>query len=244
MALADRVVALWEGKAFGKREQAAAGRGTSKAPCPCGKSGMNSLHRSIAPVSAVSFAASVEVEPNPMVCPLCGQDPIPNTAPQFDVAVIKPTADFDMEGKAGRSCTADELHRMLHHLLEERFQIKIHRDMLARGSVDRRGNSVYRDPLQLVWGLRRQLCRQRVPNLTPHLQCILARAGRQHTLCIFSGPDIVAVKPVPQPKTLTIHRSDLSNRELKSVATLQVRVRCASRIRTTDIAGSVTTLLP
>lgn len=35
---------------------------------------------------------------------------------------------FDMEGKAGRSCTADELHSMLQHLLEERFHIKMHRE--------------------------------------------------------------------------------------------------------------------
>jgi uncharacterized protein (TIGR03435 family) len=35
---------------------------------------------------------------------------------------------FDMEGKAGRSCTADELHLMLQHLLEERFHIKLHRE--------------------------------------------------------------------------------------------------------------------
>jgi uncharacterized protein (TIGR03435 family) len=35
---------------------------------------------------------------------------------------------FDMEGKADRSCTADELHLMLQHLLEERFHIKMHRE--------------------------------------------------------------------------------------------------------------------
>src|SRR5580704_4127630 len=30
---------------------------------------------------------------------------------------------FDMEGKADRTCTADELHQMLQHLLEERFHL-------------------------------------------------------------------------------------------------------------------------
>jgi uncharacterized protein (TIGR03435 family) len=111
-----------------------------------------------------------------MICPLYGQDANPNTALQFDVAIIKPTADrtlpglivhlpgesgyrgvnmplmnyltvalqvradqisgadwltseyFDMEGKAGRPCTADELHLMLQHLLEERFHIKMHHE--------------------------------------------------------------------------------------------------------------------
>jgi uncharacterized protein (TIGR03435 family) len=125
---------------------------------------MQTLRRSIL------FAAAA------MVCPLCGQDSNPNTALQFEVAVIERTVDrtlpglivhlpdesgyrgvnmplldylnvalqvrtdqisgpdwltaeyFDMEGKAGRSCTADELHLMLQHLLEERFQIKMHRE--------------------------------------------------------------------------------------------------------------------
>jgi len=111
-----------------------------------------------------------------MICPLCGQDPNPKAALQFEVAVIKPAVDptmpglivhlpgesgyrgvnmpllnylnvayqvrrdqisgpdwlasenFDMEGKADRSCTADELHLMLQHLLEERFHIKMHRE--------------------------------------------------------------------------------------------------------------------
>jgi uncharacterized protein (TIGR03435 family) len=124
---------------------------------------MHALRRSIL------FAAA-------SICPLFGQDPTPDTALQFDVAIIKPTADrtlpglivhlpgesgyrganmalmnyftvalqvrtdqisgpdwliseyFDMEGKAGRSCTADELHLMLQHLLEERFHIKMHRE--------------------------------------------------------------------------------------------------------------------
>jgi len=35
---------------------------------------------------------------------------------------------FDMEGKAERTCTADELHLMLQHLLEERFSMKLHRE--------------------------------------------------------------------------------------------------------------------
>jgi uncharacterized protein (TIGR03435 family) len=35
---------------------------------------------------------------------------------------------FDMEGKADRTCTADELHIMLQHLLEQRFHIKMHRE--------------------------------------------------------------------------------------------------------------------
>lgn len=38
------------------------------------------------------------------------------------------TENFDMEGKADRTCTADELHLMLQHLLEERFHIKLHRE--------------------------------------------------------------------------------------------------------------------
>jgi uncharacterized protein (TIGR03435 family) len=119
---------------------------------------------------SILFAAAT------IICPLCGQDPNPNTALQFEVAIIKPTVDrtlpglivhlpgesgyrgvnmpllnyltvalqvradqisgsdwltseyFDMEGKAGRRCTADELHLMLQHLLEERFQIKMHRE--------------------------------------------------------------------------------------------------------------------
>src|ERR1043165_2006820 len=102
--------------------------------------------------------------------PLCAQDP----KLQFEVAVMKPTADhnapglivhlpgergyrggnmplidylrvafqvrpdqisgpdwiftenFDMEGKADRTCTADELHTMLQHLLIERFRIRLH----------------------------------------------------------------------------------------------------------------------
>jgi uncharacterized protein (TIGR03435 family) len=125
---------------------------------------MQALRRSI------WFAAAA------MICPLCGQDPNPNTTLQFEVAIIKPAVDrtvpglivhlpgesgyrgvnmalldylnvalqvrmdqisgpewlateyFDMEGKAGRSCTADELHLMLQHLLEERFHIKMHRE--------------------------------------------------------------------------------------------------------------------
>jgi uncharacterized protein (TIGR03435 family) len=125
---------------------------------------MPALHRSIL-LAAAAF-----------IYPLFGQDPNPNTALQFEVAVIKPTVDrtmaglivhlpaesgyrgvnmalmnyltvalqvrtdqisgpdwvaseyFDMEGKAGRSCTADELHLMLQHLLEERFHIKMHRE--------------------------------------------------------------------------------------------------------------------
>jgi uncharacterized protein (TIGR03435 family) len=125
---------------------------------------MHALRRSIL------FAAAASI------CPLFGQDPTPDSALQFDVAIIKPTADrtlpglivhlpgesgyrganmalmnyftvalqvrtdqisgpdwltseyFDMEGKAGRSCTADELHLMLQHLLEERFHIKMHRE--------------------------------------------------------------------------------------------------------------------
>ena len=32
---------------------------------------------------------------------------------------------FDVEGKAGRTCTADELHLMLQHLLEDRFHLKL-----------------------------------------------------------------------------------------------------------------------
>lgn len=111
-----------------------------------------------------------------MFCPLCGQDPNPNAALDFEVAIVKPTVDrtapglivhlpgergyrgvnmplmsylniafqvrtdqisgpdwlatqnFDMEGKADRTCTADELHVMLQHLLEERFHIKMHRE--------------------------------------------------------------------------------------------------------------------
>lgn len=38
------------------------------------------------------------------------------------------TENFDMEGKADRTCTADELHLMLEHLLEERFHIRLRRD--------------------------------------------------------------------------------------------------------------------
>jgi uncharacterized protein (TIGR03435 family) len=37
------------------------------------------------------------------------------------------TEFFDMQGKAGRTCTADELHTMMAHLLEERFHMQIHR---------------------------------------------------------------------------------------------------------------------
>src|SRR4051812_43186906 len=35
------------------------------------------------------------------------------------------TETFDMEGKAGRTCTADELHTMLQQLLVERFHIRL-----------------------------------------------------------------------------------------------------------------------
>jgi uncharacterized protein (TIGR03435 family) len=35
---------------------------------------------------------------------------------------------YDMEGKSDRTCTADELHLMLQHLLEEQFHIKMHRE--------------------------------------------------------------------------------------------------------------------
>ncbi|HXS98298.1 MAG TPA: TIGR03435 family protein [Candidatus Limnocylindrales bacterium] len=35
---------------------------------------------------------------------------------------------IDVEAKAGRTCTADELHEMLQHLLEERFHMKLHRE--------------------------------------------------------------------------------------------------------------------
>jgi len=38
------------------------------------------------------------------------------------------TEVYDMEGKADRTCTADELHLMLQHLLEEQFHIKMHRE--------------------------------------------------------------------------------------------------------------------
>jgi len=38
------------------------------------------------------------------------------------------TENFDVEAKAGRTCTADELHVMLQHLLEDRFQMKFHRE--------------------------------------------------------------------------------------------------------------------
>jgi uncharacterized protein (TIGR03435 family) len=38
-----------------------------------------------------------------------------------------PSGSYDMEGKADRTCTADELHLMLQHLLEERFHMKLHR---------------------------------------------------------------------------------------------------------------------
>jgi uncharacterized protein (TIGR03435 family) len=38
-----------------------------------------------------------------------------------------PGGNYDMEGKADRTCTADELHLMLQHLLEERFRMKLHR---------------------------------------------------------------------------------------------------------------------
>jgi uncharacterized protein (TIGR03435 family) len=103
--------------------------------------------------------------------PVCAQD----AKLQFEVAVIKPTADrmtgglvvhlpgergyhgvnttlfdylrvafqvrpeqlsapdwigteyFDLEGKADRTCTADELHTMLQNLLIERFHIRLHR---------------------------------------------------------------------------------------------------------------------
>ncbi len=37
-----------------------------------------------------------------------------------------PTMYLDMEGKADHTCTADELHQMLQHLLVDRFQIKMH----------------------------------------------------------------------------------------------------------------------
>jgi uncharacterized protein (TIGR03435 family) len=38
-----------------------------------------------------------------------------------------PSGNYDMEGKADRTCTADELHLMLQHLLEERFHMNLHR---------------------------------------------------------------------------------------------------------------------
>jgi hypothetical protein len=47
---------------------------------------MQTLHRSIL------FAAAA------MIYPLCGQDPNPNTAPQFEVAIIKPTVDKTIPG--------------------------------------------------------------------------------------------------------------------------------------------------
>jgi uncharacterized protein (TIGR03435 family) len=107
--------------------------------------------------------------------PASAQTPTPDAGLQFEVAVMKPTADttqpglivhlpgergyrgvnmplleyltvayqvrrdqitlpdgfpsgnYDMEGKADRTCTADELHLMLQHLLEERFHLKLHR---------------------------------------------------------------------------------------------------------------------
>ena len=47
---------------------------------------MSTLHRSIL------FAAAA------MICPLCGQDPNPNTALQFEAAVIKPAVDRTLPG--------------------------------------------------------------------------------------------------------------------------------------------------
>lgn len=38
------------------------------------------------------------------------------------------TENFDMEGKADRTCTADELHLMLQNLLLDRFHIELHRE--------------------------------------------------------------------------------------------------------------------
>jgi uncharacterized protein (TIGR03435 family) len=38
------------------------------------------------------------------------------------------TENFDIEAKADRTCTADELHVMLQHLLEDRFHMKFHRE--------------------------------------------------------------------------------------------------------------------
>lgn len=38
------------------------------------------------------------------------------------------TEYIDLEAKAGRTCTADELHEMLQNLLEDRFHIKLHRE--------------------------------------------------------------------------------------------------------------------
>ena len=37
------------------------------------------------------------------------------------------TENFDLQGKADRTCTADELHTMLQQLLIERFHIRLHR---------------------------------------------------------------------------------------------------------------------
>jgi len=107
-----------------------------------------------------------------VLSPLCPQ----HAKVQFEVAVIKPTADrsapglivhlpgergyrgtnmllldylrvafqvrpdqisgpdwisteyFDLQGKADRTCTADELHTMLQQLLIERFHIRMHRE--------------------------------------------------------------------------------------------------------------------
>jgi uncharacterized protein (TIGR03435 family) len=46
---------------------------------------------------------------------------------QITVPDSFPSGNFDVEGKAGRTCTADELHTMLQHLLEERFHLQLHR---------------------------------------------------------------------------------------------------------------------
>lgn len=41
---------------------------------------------------------------------------------------------IDVDAKADHSCTADELHQMLQHLLEDRFQIRLHREIkMANG---------------------------------------------------------------------------------------------------------------
>jgi uncharacterized protein (TIGR03435 family) len=47
-----------------------------------------------------------------------------------------PGGTYDMEGKADRTCTADELHLMLQHLLEERFHIKLHRTIKQVNGYD------------------------------------------------------------------------------------------------------------
>jgi uncharacterized protein (TIGR03435 family) len=56
------------------------------------------------------------------------------------------TDNFDMEGKAGRTCTADELHQMLEQLLVERFHITLHRETkLVPGyslAVDKAGSKM------------------------------------------------------------------------------------------------------